>query len=285
MKTRIIQSAGEFLAVVGDDLLFDEIRHSLTYGVAEKITQDPHQFGADHPWFITLEHEEKIYAAAIRTPPHRPILAHISGDIERISSELVRSINAVDRIIPGVIGDKEIAEPFTQQWCESFGTQILDVIAQCIYQLTELIVPRFAEGGLRKANLNDEEIVFTWAAAFHREAVGDVLSNDHLQRYHQRILEGDIYLWDNAGPMSMAARTRPTRSGISINGVYTPPENRNHGYATSCVAALSERLLQYYDFCVLYTDLSNPTSNSIYKKIGFKEYCDSVQYTYSQPTS
>ena len=183
-----------------------------------------------------------------------------------------------------MIGDREIGEAFTQRWCTSYGSEVVDMMAQRIYQLTELAEPIFAEGHLRQACLDDQEIVVSWAAAFHREAMGDELPQAHYQRYQERILNGDIYLWDNVVPMSMAARTRPTRSGISIGGVYTPPENRNHGYATSCVAALCKKLLTTYDFCVLYTDLSNPVSNSIYRRIGFKEYCDSVMYTFSQPT-
>ena len=203
------------------------------------------------------------------------------GDLETISTELTPSIHAIDPIIPGVIGDKEIVDTFTQRWCASYGTKVVDMMAQRIYQLTDLVEPRYTDGYLRQASLEDQEIVISWAAAFHEEAVGDSLSQTHLQRYRQRILNGDIYLWDNVAPMSMAARTRPTRRGISIGGVYTLPENRNRGYATSCVAALCKKLLLEYDFCVLYTDLSNPVSNSIYKRIGFKEHCDSVLYTFS----
>jgi predicted GNAT family acetyltransferase len=37
------------------------------------------------------------------------------------------------------------------------------------------------------------------------------------------------------------------------------------------VAALSRKILEDGKvFCVLYTDLSNPTSNSIYAKIGYR---------------
>jgi predicted GNAT family acetyltransferase len=80
----------------------------------------------------------------------------------------------------------------------------------------------------------------------------------------------------------MAATTRPTENGIAISFVYTPPGLRRKGYATSCVAMLSKELLHTgYKFCTLYTDLSNPTSNSIYRKIGFEEVCDSVEYTFS----
>jgi predicted GNAT family acetyltransferase len=58
--------------------------------------------------------------------------------------------------------------------------------------------------------------------------------------------------------------------------VYTPPHLRKQGYATSCVAALTQRMLDSGKrFCCLYTDLTNPTSNAIYQKIGYQPVCDS----------
>jgi predicted GNAT family acetyltransferase len=147
------------------------------------------------------------------------------------------------------------------------------MIGHRLYRLTELVEPEFADGFIRKAVHEDEDIVIRWAADFHREALGEILTDHHRQLYRDRIGTGDIYLWDDKGPVSMSVRTRPTKRRISIGGVFTPPLKRNHGYATSCVAALCRELLSKYDFCLLYADLSNPVSNSIYIKMGFKEYC------------
>lgn len=281
MTTQYIQSAQKFLDIVGNQLLADEIRHGLTFGIAENISKDTHLYGSDDPWFILIENSGKISATAMRTPPHRAILTHHSGDVESVAAELALAIQAIDPAVSGIVGTKEITEAFTQKWCGSSGQKVTDMMAQRIYQLTELIEPKWADGAFRQANLDDEEIVLAWIKSFHEEAVGDVFSTSHYQRYRKRILEGEIYLWDNNGPTSMAIKTRPIRSSISVGGVYTPPDKRQLGYATSCVAALCRELLTEYRFCVLYTDLSNPTSNSIYKKMGFKEYCDSVQYSYA----
>jgi len=38
---------------------------------------------------------------------------------------------------------------------------------------------------------------------------------------------------------------------------------------------LSQRMLDSgMSFCVLYTDLGNPTSNAIYQRIGYNAICD-----------
>ena len=79
----------------------------------------------------------------------------------------------------------------------------------------------------------------------------------------------------------MTARSRPTHHGIAVNAVYTPPEQRGRGYATAAVATLSQQLLyEGYDFCCLFTDLSNPTSNRIYQRIGYRPVCDFNEYIF-----
>jgi hypothetical protein len=63
--------------------------------------------------------------------------------------------------------------------------------------------------------------------------------------------------------------------------VYTPPEVRARGYASACVAALTKLLLEGgRRFCFLYTDLSNPTSNSIYQRVGYRPISDVDQYVF-----
>jgi predicted GNAT family acetyltransferase len=65
--------------------------------------------------------------------------------------------------------------------------------------------------------------------------------------------------------------------GARVGGVYTPPHLRRRGYATTCVAALSQYLLDSgRRYCFLYTDLSNPTSNAIYMRIGYHAVADVV---------
>ena len=72
-------------------------------------------------------------------------------------------------------------------------------------------------------------------------------------------------------PVCMAAYARPTANGIAINGVFTPAEHRCRGYASALVGAVSQMSLDSgKKFCTLCTDLDNPTSNSIYQKIGYK---------------
>jgi predicted GNAT family acetyltransferase len=79
----------------------------------------------------------------------------------------------------------------------------------------------------------------------------------------------------------MAGHTGPTPNGIRVISVYTPPHLRGRGYASACVAALSQRLLdQGRKFCFLFTDLANPTSNHIYQEIGYEPVRDIDQWRF-----
>jgi hypothetical protein len=69
----------------------------------------------------------------------------------------------------------------------------------------------------------------------------------------------------------MAARTRPTSHGEAVGFVYTPPSERRKGYGAAVVARLSQRILDDgKEFCTLFANAANPTSNGIYQRIGYR---------------
>jgi hypothetical protein len=78
----------------------------------------------------------------------------------------------------------------------------------------------------------------------------------------------------------MAAETGHTPLSTRITYVYTPPERRGCGHASRLVAALSRRILEDDRVAVLYTDASNPTSNKIYRAIGYEWIEDMVEWRF-----
>ena len=74
----------------------------------------------------------------------------------------------------------------------------------------------------------------------------------------------------------------PVHGMVRIGPVYTPPERRGRGYASAATAALSQRLLDAgAEEVLLYTDLANPVSNSIYQRIGYRPVEDRVVLAFS----
>jgi predicted GNAT family acetyltransferase len=91
-----------------------------------------------------------------------------------------------------------------------------------------------------------------------------------------------LYLWDDGGPVSMTMAAAVTPHGSRIGAVYTPPELRGRGYASALVAAVSQAQLDTgRAFCFLFTDLANPTSNKIYRHLGYEAVCDVDEYRFA----
>jgi predicted GNAT family acetyltransferase len=71
--------------------------------------------------------------------------------------------------------------------------------------------------------------------------------------------------------VSLAAVSPPAVGVARVGPAYTPAHWRRHGYGAAATAATSA------DHVVLYTDLANPTSNSIYQAIGYRSDHDAEE--------
>jgi predicted GNAT family acetyltransferase len=139
------------------------------------------------------------------------------------------------------------------------------------------------DGSLRTAQSSDLELAAEWAASFFRETGVDGNAQDLTSRL---VRDRSLYLWQDGKPRSMAAAIGATQHGVRIGYVYTPPSCRGCGYATAAVTALSRLLLERgREFCCLYTDLANPTSNAIYQRIGYRRVCDVVDANITRCTT
>ena len=283
MKTSHIADAGNFLARAGDVLAKDESRYGLIFGIARRLVEKPHFYGPDDPWFCVLEEGTELRAVAMRTPPFKLLLAYFSGDAVTLAKILAEEISRLSTVIPGTVGEGNISDPFVENWCRLNSVTVVDRMPQLLYRLDSVNDVKLAPGKFQLAKKADSGLVARWGHAFHDELFTSVGRIETEVSLADRIINNEVFLWVDDGPVSMAVKSRPTGKGISVSGVYTPPKFRQQGYATSCVASLCRKILDDgYEFCTLYTDQANPASNSIYKKIGFNEICDSVMYTFSK---
>jgi hypothetical protein len=285
MDVKVYSNAADFLMKTGDLLRFDEARYGLIYGIARAVNANPHHYGEEDPLFCAVNDSNGISALTWRTPPHPVGLAWHAGDPEEVVSLLVETIHSRWAEIPGVTGHREVTEPFADRWCRDFGTSMKSTMAQRIYRLDSVSDVPSVPGRMRLATMADKDLVSEWRRAFVVEAASPTSQNIPEPDVTPFIEKGTVYVWEySENPVSMVMKGRSTEHGMSVTLVYTPPELRRNGYATACVANVCREILKSgYDFCTLYTDLSNPTSNSIYMKIGFRPICDSVEYSFSPP--
>src|SRR4029077_6611367 len=115
------------------------------------------------------------------------------------------------------------------------------------------------------------DMTAAWLAAFHDEAQTAAPVLDWHALAQRRVAAGQVHLWQDADAVvSLAAVSAPAVGVARVGPVYTPPGLRRRGYGAAVTAhAPATALAAGAEHVVLYTDLANPTSNSIYQKIGF----------------
>ena len=286
MRTAIHPTAAEFLATAEAPLLREEALHNLILGVASRV-RDGRAYGGDPPYFLTVWDDAELLAAVVRTPPHPLVLAAPGGDVGAIGS-LVNHLVESDPDLAGVNGLVPHASEFARLWAQRRPVTVEVGMQLRIHELREAIPPFGVPGTLRVPEEAERDLLASWIRGFQAEAVPDDPPTDPheiLDRYFAGA--ATLRVWDHNGPVSMAGSGRSSVHGTTVGLVYTPPERRGHGYASACVAGLSQLLLdQGYAFCTLYTDLANPTSNKIYRAIGYRPLGDAAVYRFSpRPTA
>ena len=189
----------------------------------------------------------------------------------------MRDVQRAGLDIDAILGPDPTVERFAGAIAAARNTTAHRHMRQRIHELTAVAsLPGLPRGTLRLAREEDAALVAEWLTTFQVE-IGEPAPVSRTVAH--RIGAGELYLWDDDGPRSMAGWSGKTPHGIRVNAVYTPREWRGSGYATATVAALSRLLLDRGNrFCCLYTDLANPTSNAIYQRIGYRPVCDAAVY-------
>jgi hypothetical protein len=275
------------LATAGGYLAAREAEHNLLLGILGTLRDRPGVY-PEPPYLAVIADRGSSALVAIRTPPHNLVLSEPGVPDERIQAAvglLVEDLLGLHPDLPGALGPKSTAEPFARRWSAATGRAAQLAIAERIYRLVRVVPPRPPAGAWRLAADRDRALLAAWAVAFSEEAPpGAVLLPDldgMIERWIRGI-GGATYLWEVDGrPVSLVVAGSPTPHGIRIGPVYTPPAERRRGYASALTAAASEhQLSQGRRFCFLYTDLANPTSNRIYRAIGYEPVGDADQYRF-----
>jgi predicted GNAT family acetyltransferase len=280
-------SAGEFLKQVEPSLSRREAENSLMLGALQALASGAPRtqrmfFGAwqgkgSEPGLVALFFRQNL------------VLSGDPGDsLETAVGQLAKRL-AQDRFaLPGVVGLPRVSEAFAKAWRQASGALEVARVNQALHELRALEEPRPAPGSARPVEIRDRELLVEWLDAFSRESL------PHEERSLQeaeasaeeKIRTKSAWVWvdDQGTPVATANLARPTRRGVTVNAVYTPPAHRGRGYASNVVAAVTrDTLAQGKEFCVLYTDLANPVSNSIYARLGYRRVADALRIGFRGP--
>ncbi len=261
----------------------DEAEHNLLLGLLGRLVDDPGFYGDPDLCLAVTSTGGNVAGVALQTPPYNLALSRFQ-DTAAVDA-LAAALHADGRSFPGVIGPVTPSGRFAERFAALAGLEAGVEVEQRIYEATHAIAPAGVPGAFRPYRGDDRALIVEWAGAFMTEALPDA-TPPHADGFLERRLaepRGGIVLWEDEGrPVSFAGYGGETPNGIRVGPVYTPPQLRRRGYATALVAELTARLLSGgRRFCFLYTDLANPTSNSIYRRIGYQPVADVTQWRFA----
>lgn len=222
--------------------------------------------GLEDLWAV-VEAGGVVVGLAMHTPPHNIFLSRMMPEA---ASRLAGAVNELGRAVPGVTGEATAVEVFAARWAELTGASTSVAVAMRMYRLGQLQAPAGVPGSARLAGTEDAGVVRAWFAAFHAETVRGA-EPDTARLADRRLGAGEVMLWtDRHEAVSMAGCSAPANGVARVGPVYTPPGHRRHGYGAAVTASATGQALEKgAAHVVLYTDLANPTSNSVYRSIGY----------------
>ncbi|MFB7505499.1 GNAT family N-acetyltransferase [Streptomyces broussonetiae] len=286
----LTEDLDEFLARAGDFLHSRPALHTVPLTVTHALRRRGlHVYGPEAPLFGLLyggDGADPIRAVLLHTPPF-PV--HVTPLAQDGTDALVARLADLDRPVPGISATRETAAAFAAAWQRRTGPAgtVGPRQQQRLYRLEELTHPEPGpEGRARIADSTDRELLARWYVAFH-EAVGARHAQDPAEWADARLAHAGVTLWETADgtPVSMAGTTPQVAGQVRLAPVYTPAELRGRGYAGAVTAEASRAAREAGAAeVVLFTDLANPTSNGLYRRIGYRPVADFAVWEFDDRT-
>jgi predicted GNAT family acetyltransferase len=277
MRCETTSDPAAFLERTADFLLNDPVVNNIivTNVTARRdgAVTDP----APATYAMVLDEAGLVVGAAMRTPPFGVFLSSMPVDaVAPLAEALI--VACPDAV--GVTGLARDAEAFATAWTARTGARPSVERLERLYRLDAVLVPPDPPGAWRQAEAADRDLLVTWSEAFAVD-IGARVSRNVRQDVDRRIEDGGAFLWVDGVPVSFVGAAMPAGGVVRIAPVYTPAEHRRRGYAGALVAAVSQRALDGgAALCSLYTDLANPTSNSVYMAVGYRPVGDVTAYRF-----
>jgi predicted GNAT family acetyltransferase len=274
---RITGAVDEFLAEAGEFLHADPARNTIILSVtAHLMAGKSHD---DQPLFGWRPERDTVRAAFMQTPPFPVFLTSMDS---RAAADLAGDLAAGGRAVNGVNAEDQVAHAFAAAWRDLTGDTAAVHTRMRLHRLGRLTPPDPApDGAPRAADERDRDLLIDWYTAFDRET-GTLAQRDHAAAVAERIDE--LTVWEAGGaPVSLAGLTRVVHRMARVAPVYTPPALRGRGYAGAVTAAVSQAALDAgATDVVLYTDLANPVSNSVYRRLGYRPVEDRLLLSFER---
>ncbi|GHI10146.1 acetyltransferase [Streptomyces cellostaticus] len=276
----------DFLARAGDFLRSRPALHTTPLTVTEKLrTHGADAHGAEATVFGRMESGGEVRAIFYRPPSHRLTLTPLSPEhADTLAAHLV----ALGHPLCGVTADHATATAFAEAWQRHTGAAPVPSWRGRLHRLGTLTPPKpRPDGRGRAVDAQDHEQLVRLCSEFVA-AVGEAPSMDADSWADSRFADKHFTFWEtpDGTPVSMAGSTSMVGGMIRVDPVYTPAHLRGRGYAGAVTAEVSRAALTTgATDVVLFTNPANPTSNALYRRIGYVPMADFTGYDFSTAIS
>lgn len=268
------EDPAELLEVAGPFLASDPVRHNLIL----TLLLDERERPGEGRYWVALEGRRALAVAMASTRGARII---ITATETAIATTLARSIAESGEPIAGISGEAATVAAFVGQFAETRRCGASPLYGLRLYELAELTHETAAVGRLDAATAADRELVVEWLRQFHSETGVQTVDPDEI--VDTRLDKGRIRLWSVDGrPRSMVMHSEAVEGVARVQEVYTPSVERSRGFAGAAVAAVTGEMLRAGQRCVLYTMLSNPVSNALFRGLGYRAVEEGLEYRFDQ---
>jgi len=276
MAWTLTRSLDDYVATAGEFLRSQPVHNTIQLTALESLrARGALVFGDVEPlfgWWRSAAAE--VTAALLHTPPYPVLLTRLP---EGSADPLAEALAAWGRQLPGVNAQPGDAAAFAAAWSRLTGAAWTEFRRSRLFRLEQLRAPvPLPRGAARVAAAADRHLLESWIDAFTAELAD--LGGPGRGIVDDRLSYGGLTLWEADGAaVSLAGVSRPTRGVVRVAPVYTPPDHRRHGYGGAVTAAVSQAALDAgAAHVVLFTDLANPTSNALYRRLGYRPVEDRV---------
>ena len=132
---------------------------------------------------------------------------------------------------------------------------------------------------IEKANENDVDVLAKYLYDFQQEALR---RNEQTIEELKGVVLGKInntyIIRKNNKIVSMAMIVRMDEKSACISEVYTIKEYRGQGLCFKLVSYVTDIIIKSGKIAYLFVDNNNPISNKVYRKIGYVDLIDQVEY-------
>ncbi|MFD8321357.1 GNAT family N-acetyltransferase [Kitasatospora purpeofusca] len=284
MPWTISSSLDDFRARAGGFLAAHPAENTVLLTITDRLAASgPHYYGDGVPVFgwWHAEPDGPVAGAFLWTPPFAPRLGAMPESAAAELATELASGPAGSAGLTSAAGGATATLAFGAAWAAATGTTSTVGTNERLYRLGELAdPPRPPAGRPRLAGAADRELLIRWFAEFAEEV--DIRIPNVATVVDDRTAAGQLHLWEDGGrPVAVAGASAVIAGMSRIGPVYTPADARGRGYASGVTAAASAAALaQGAGEVLLYTDLANPTSNSIYQQIGYRPVEDCVELVF-----